>query len=560
MLSKKNLLLLLLSVVLVLGALAGCGGSNADNSGSNNSQTSAPPANAANTGDKENTSADNAASDGSGLPIVKEPLELTYWVNLSSNVAATSKSYNEIAAYKETEKLTGIRIDFQHPATGQEKDQFNLMLASGKYPDMIEYNWLTKVAGGPAKALKDGVILRLNDLIDEHAPNLKKVLDENPEYKKLISTDEGDIYEFPFIRGDDYLLVSSGMGIRKDWLDKLKLEAPTTIDEWHTVLKAFKEQDPNGNGEKDEIPLLLSNSAIEIFSGAWGVTPFFYQVDGKVMYGAIQPEFKEALATLNQWYEEGLIDPDYVAVDSKLMDAKMIGDQLGSLQLSVGGGIGKYMDLMQDKNPAFSIAGAPYPVLSSGDTYKMGIKSPPFQGDGTAITKDNDHVVESVKWLDFKYSEQGKMLFNFGIEGESYAMENGYPTYTDLIMNNPDGLPVAQALAKYALATTVGPFVQDRRYMEQYAGRPEQKDAITNWMKQTEERRMPSITPTQEESDRISRLEGDIKTYHKEMAHKFIMGVEPIENFDKYVETLKKMGIDEYISVHQAALERYNNR
>src|SRR5437773_1413791 len=80
-----------------------------------------------------------AAAEPLTLPIVKTPLSLSYWCPMSSNVSATMKTFGEIAMYKELEKRTGIHIDFQHPPLNQEQEQFNLLAASGTYPDVIEY-------------------------------------------------------------------------------------------------------------------------------------------------------------------------------------------------------------------------------------------------------------------------------------------------------------------------------------------------------------------------------------------------------------------------------------
>src|SRR5262245_26242071 len=90
----------------------------------------------------------------------------SYWAVLNGNVAATLKNYNDMLCYQETEKRTGVHIDFQHisDAGAQNTEQFNLLVASGQYPDMIEWDWLN-AAGGPSKYIKDGVIVKLNDLI-----------------------------------------------------------------------------------------------------------------------------------------------------------------------------------------------------------------------------------------------------------------------------------------------------------------------------------------------------------------------------------------------------------
>lgn len=547
---KKNLMRLLAIVCAVAIVLAGCGGGG-----------SAPSADTG--GGSSSTGSDTG---GEQPAAAKEPEDvgypetLTIWAVLNGNAAATMQNANEIAAYQETEKITGTKVEWLHPPT-PATEPFNVMISSGDLPDAIEYTW-TSVPGGPDKMIEDGVILRLNELIDQYAPNLKRILDENPEWKKMITTDAGNIYLFPFFRGDEYLQTSNGIIIRQDWLDNLGLEMPTTIDEWHEVLTAFKTQDPNGNGVQDEIPLLIEWAGQidynHAFIGAWGITTRFYQVDGTVHFGPIQPEFKEFLTVMNQWYEEGLIDADYATTDGTMKDAKITGDQLGAFMGYTGSSIGRLMSLMED-HPTFNLAGAPYPTLNKGEKPLLGQKDHPYIGYGAAITTANQNPEATAKWYDFKYSEEGHMLFNFGIEGVSYEMIDGYPTYTDEVMNHPE-LPVTQAMSRYNLASYSGPFVQDRRYMEQYAALPQQKQAIETWMNAENDRLMPIVTPTAEESARYASIMNDVNTYISEMIDKFVMGVEPLDNFDQFVETLKAMGIEEAIAIQQAALDRYNAR
>jgi len=492
------------------------------------------------------------------------PESITYWTALNSNVAATMKSYNEIAAYRELEKITGTKVEFQHPPVGQEKDQFNLMLASGKLPDVIEYNWNAAPKGADS-LIKEKRIIRLNELIEQHAPNLTKLLNERPDLRKLITTDEGNIYVMPYLLGDEKLSVVNGPAVRKDWLDQLGLEMPQTLSDWENVLTAFRDKDPNGNGKKDEIPLLFTispNHEIELshmLVGAWGITNEFYQEDGKVKFGPIEPEYKEFLATMAKWYKDGLIDKDYATTDPKLKDAKVTGNQVGMMNVYAGSGIGRYIPLLQESNPSASLAGIPYPTAKEGEK-ALGHYTYPFTGIGAAISVTADNPEQIVKWLDYKYGEEGHLLFNFGIEGESYNMVNGYPTYTDAILNNPDKLPISQAMAKYFLASFSGPFVQDKRYIEQFYKLPEQRDAQLAWMQADHSKIMPPITLTAEESSKSASIMNDIKTYRDEMFNKFIMGAEPIENFDKFVNVIKEMGIEEAISARQAALDRFNNR
>ena len=161
------------------------------------------------------------------MPIAKDKITLTYWGELSADKpGASMKSYGEMACYIEQEKRTNIHLEFQHAATGQVQEQFNLIMASRKFPDIMEYNWLNTYPGGGAKAIKDGVILKLNSLIDQYAPNFKNALAKNPEWRKQVVNDDGDIYCFPFLRGDPRLLVFYGPTVRADYMKKLNLNVP----------------------------------------------------------------------------------------------------------------------------------------------------------------------------------------------------------------------------------------------------------------------------------------------------------------------------------------------
>lgn len=506
-----------------------------------------------------------ASAEPLTLPIVTQPFTLSYWVPLNSNVTASMKGFGEIAAYKELEKRTGIHIDFQHPSLGQDTEQFNLLSASGKYPDVIEYNWLG-ASGGPARFLRDGVIIRLNDLIDRYAPNLKSVLAKHPEWRKQIVTDEGDIYSFPFIRGDDLLLVSAGLALRQDWLDKLGMKIPTTVDDWHTVLKAFKEKDPNGNGKADEIPLntWASNQARGAFDryafvGAWGIGMNWYQDKGVMKFGPLQPEFREFLGTIAQWYKEGLIDPDVVATNQNAFDAKVTNNLMGSGSMRGGNDIGKFAGLMAGKG-TFKLAAAPNPTLKAGERPQLGARDNNYPGQGSAaITTSNKRVTETVKMLDYAYSPEGSLLFNFGIEGTSYKMVNGNPTYTDVVMRDPQ-LPSAQAISRYARGNFNGPFVQDVRYITQYYELPEQKDALKQWTLPTNEKLLPPITATQEESKRFASLMNDINTSFDETFNKVWTGKATLADWDAFVKALPGRGINDAIKIQQAALDRYSKR
>ena len=188
------------------------------------------------------------------------------------------------------------------------------MIASGEYPDAIVYNW-SGVNGGIESFVEDGVIYDLTPYIETCMPNFSKLLEEHPEIKKDVMTDDGRILTIPYVRLDKELCVYQGPLVRRDWLDKLGLEEPTTPAELKTVLKAFRDKDANGNGKPDETlgGIGFDNAqGIGCLLWAFGTTWDFHLKDGKVVYGPVTKEFRDGVEYIADLYKEGLIDPDYL--------------------------------------------------------------------------------------------------------------------------------------------------------------------------------------------------------------------------------------------------------
>lgn len=531
--NKRSLPLLLLALAVTAVAAAGCQGTPAERSGFGEEG--------------------EAAAKASPYPAV-----LSYWVPMNANVAATMDNFAEIGVYREMERLTGTKIDFQHSPMGQDKDQFHLMIASGKLPDVIEYSW-SGVTKGPDNAIKEKRIIRLNELVEKHATNLSKVLRDNPEFRQLALSDEGNLYMFPSFTPDPGSLVYNGLAIREDWLDRLGLPMPATLPEWERTLTAFRDMDPNGNGRKDEIPLLLDLKVMNTghaFIGAYGMTTGFYNDSGEVKYGPVDPRFKDFLTVMNRWYKEGLIDKDFATFDQRLKDAKMTEGIVGAMAMNIGYGIGTYTAAMEKVDPAFRLEGAPYPSLEPGGT-SIGQKAHSFNGRGVAISASAAQPEKIVRWLDYAYGEAGQLLFNFGIEGESYTLKDGYPTFSDTVANHPDKLGVGYAMTRYARGAFSGPYISDKRFNEQYMSMPQQKRAVAVWSKADHARLLPPLTQNSAESVKITAMMNDIHAYYEDMVNKFIMGVEPLEQFGNFTTAIRRMGIDEVLRMKQAAFDRF---
>ncbi|MGG1516436.1 extracellular solute-binding protein [Paenibacillus oryzisoli] len=544
---KKRIVTLMAASLLLSSFVAGC--TSKPNSTPSDGGTAAP-------------GTSSPANQTATYPM-KTDQKLSYWATLQGNLVGVKSSLDEVPFFQDWQKKTGVTLKYTTAPNNGNEQQFNVMLASGDLPDMIEYNWTNGYPGGPEKAIKDGYILKLNDLIDKYAPNLKKYLKEHPEIDKMVKTDNGSYYVFPFIRGDSYLQVFHGPIVRKDWLDDLGLPVPTTIDEWYTTLKAFKEK----KGASAPIsfvgqPNPLNDTVTGDFVGAFGVTNGFYLDNGKIKYGPMEQGFKDFLATFRKWYAEGLIDKNLATTDMKAIDANFANGMTGATVGNAGGGIGRWQPIVAGKDPKAVLIGTTYPTLKKGDTPQFGQLDVPFTPSGSvAISAKSKNAELAVKMLDYGYSEEGKTFFNFGTEGVSYTMDNGNPRYTDLVMKNPDKLAVAQAMALYARGGYTGPFIQDKRYAEQYFALQTQRDAVTAWQKtDMVKHQLPPVTPTPDESTEFAKIMNDMNTLVNEMILKIVLGAEPVESFDKYAEKMKAMKIDRALEIQQAALDRYNKR
>lgn len=495
------------------------------------------------------------AEEATAYPLDTD-VTLTYWREIPSNVQPNFNNLNETEIAKQWRENTGVTLEFLHPAVGQGKEQFNLMIAGGDYPDIWYYSWneASTYSGGPEKAIEDGVILDLTDLINEYAPNFKAYMEANPELDKQVRTDSGKYYGFPCFKEREEATTTQGPMIRKDLLDKLDLEVPETIDEWHTVLTAFKE-----NGV--EIPLQLHYAYKDrTFAHAWGAPEAFVVEDGVCVYGASKPEYKEFLKTMKQWYAEGLLDPDMFANPDDMINKNMASGKAAATITWAGSGMQTILN--NAEGDSFELIACPWPTLEKGQTPEYGYRSNRAFGGFAAISSTCKDPVLAVKLLDYGYSEEGNRMFNFGREGVSYTMEGDRPMYTDIIVNNPDGWPVNQAMGKYIMASYDGPYVQSFEYQIQYFVRQEARDAMTIWNNcNSREHVLPNISPSVDESAEYASLIRDIETYVEEMTAKFILGTEDVETgFDAYIETLKKMGLDRATEIMNSALVRYNER
>jgi len=537
------------AVVLALAAtsVAGCSsGSGSDKQPA--SETKAPAASAP------------AAQSDYKLPFV-EPGTVSLRVSASDNLYAPKSLTQGLPVWNEIEKRTGVKINWEVVPDSQYLEFINVRLAAGRnLPDLF------RLPGSPVKAAADGSIIPLDDLIAKNAPNIRKLFAENPSIESGMRAPDGKIYAISSISDGAYVNDPFGWLIRKDWLDKLGLKEPQTLDEWYTVLKAFKEKDPNGNGRQDEIPLSpdYSYRGLGIFGSVFGLHLFVYSngyfpdKNNKVEYQWLKPEAKELVTWFNKLYNEGLIDSQFAVNKSEQIDSGISRNVVGVTNHFVNN-VNRFNTMMKQAGVQsdWTITNPPKGP-NAEPFYEMG---PPI-GQAFGISKDAKNPDIAMKWLDYIYaSEEGARLVTFGIEGLSYTVENGKPKYTDWVSNNPDKLAFNDALRSLgALPTT--PFLRMREGF--HSAQPIaalEKDpplaAQVNKVKKYIVPSYPKILGTQEEVEELTRLESDVNTFVEETIVKFITGRSPLTEWDTFVKNTKSMGVDRILTIRQAQYDRY---
>ncbi len=501
-----------------------------------------------------------AAADSEGVTYPVEGAgSFTYGMTLATAWSDRYDSFDKLPLGQELEKVTGFDMEMVHV---ENKQAMNLLLASGELPDVIGYNFQLNYTGGEAKAIQDGLIYPMSEeFLQKNAPDYWKVISSNPDILKQVKTPEGDIYGFAFILGDELLKGGYGLIVRDDWCEELGLPVPETADEYYNMLKAFKEK------KGVEIPLCVNIDFLKdilnrgVITSPFGlVTMDTYVDNGTVKIGYAQPEFKGVLEWLNKLYAEGLLDPNFATVDKETITANMLTGKSGASSGACGSILGTWLTTNKDVEN-YSLAGAKNLVANRGETPMYGQYNTDVVGGVTVITTSCKDPEKVAKFINYGYTDEGHMLYNFGIEGVSYEMKDGAPIFTDLIINNPDGLTRQQALSEYELAYGNGPFVQDKEYLLQYYAEDAQKKALEAWTDNNAKNyKLPRITINAEDTGEYSSLRSELETYRDEMIIKFIRGEEPLDNFDNYLATLNSMGVERVTEIIQNAVTEYNSR
>ncbi len=483
--------------------------------------------------------------------IVDKPLTLTIHFHSGDKIVYDS----DWPVEKRAAELTGISLDgVASMATQKSADAFNLMIASGDLADIVGGN---RLRDGFNQYGQEGAFQPLNDLIDEHAPNIKAFFESRPDIKAAISAADGNIYYIPYLPEGDF---GRMYFIRQDWLDTLKLETPKTVDELYKVLTAFRNDDPNGNGKKDEVPFLSRDwEEIVRLVILWdartsGSDTFhdYYVKDGKIVHGYTEDEYKTGMINLAKWYKEGLIDPEFFTRGKRSREV-LFGDNVGGMTHDWYPSTTSFNDSLADKVPGFNLKAMPPPASPSGRQLEEH-RVIPVKPDGWAISYSNEHPVETIKYFDFWFTELGRRLSNFGVEGVHYDLVDGKAIYKPEVLNASD--PVNAQMWNVGAQIPKG-FLQDFEYQAQWTNEMglesialyEAGDYLTE--------QFLGVSMNPEEQNVYDKYQGNLLTYMLEMQQIWILGSEDVEaGWDKYQEQLDKLGYNKIIEAMQSAYDR----
>ncbi|MCI8623836.1 MAG: extracellular solute-binding protein [Provencibacterium sp.] len=293
-----------LSAAILIAALAGC--SSESPAASSSQAAPASSASAASQAAPESKPDADSNFNPEGLPILNEPETFKVVAyQVSTKVAAKDKE-----CYLKTAEETNVYFDWVEIPQANWQEKVNIMFASSDLPDMF--------IGNIDVATQYEQLAVLDDYINSYAPNVLQLFEDRPEYRNILTAPDGKIHFLP--GGDEAYMnqIDQQLWINRNWLEAVGADVPTTTDEFYNVLKLFKEKDPNGNGQADEIPLTFNGiwdwaTGLGNLFGSFNTletTQHIYVRDGKAVFAPAEAGYYEALKYFNKLYSEGLIDPE----------------------------------------------------------------------------------------------------------------------------------------------------------------------------------------------------------------------------------------------------------
>ena len=457
--------------------------------------------------------------------------------------------YSQTAAVQALEEATGVRLDYSSMTNDDVyQEKLTLMIASGDYPDFFckapEY-----YASGAAGLLEEDVCIDIAPYLDEHAPDLKRLLDEDTEYAENVYTDNGELVGVKMRAAPT---TDGGGIIRQDWLEEQGLDMPETFDQLHDVLLTFK--DAYGCANAIGVLSSLGSPLTFGFNIKLDTNNFSFVVhDGKVCPTIEEPASREYIELLAQYYSEGLFNSDFLANYSPMMfDQMACTNETGFWQSGRMSFNGMFESYIQDDDALI----APVKDISKTgkETSNIGGAGTPVGKNSISITTQNEYPEQSVEFINYMFTEEGIELANYGVEGQTFEYVDGEPVYTDMILNNPDGFNSNVARSLYTLNAFL-PYFQPQAALEMTFTSPRMAEAEEIWMS-TRSPEEHTWTLNSAEAEEYNALISAINTSIQENLTAMVMGQKPTEDWDSYIDSLYEMDLQRCIDLQQQAFDR----
>lgn len=440
--------------------------------------------------------------------------------------------------------------------TKNSGEAMNLLLASGKIPDIVGTSRIKDVVNqyGP-----QGAFMPLNDLIDEHAPHLKAYFDERPNVRSALTAADGNMYYIPYLPDGKY---GRAFWMRTDWLDKLGLDVPETVEEYENALRAFRDGDPNGNGLKDEVPYFARQweeviRLVTLFGGRSSGSDTYHDFmveDGQIKHPYAETGYRDGIKGVARWYAEGLIDAEVFTRGSSAREY-LLSENLGGATHDWFASTSGYNRLSKDI-PGFEFKAIAPPANVNGERFEEHRRIP-IKPDGWAIGGMNKDPITTIKYFDFWFSPEGRRLVNFGIEGEQYDVVNGEAIFKPEFL---DAGPVNSQLYQIGAQLHARGYFQDYKYEIQWSNEfalegialYDEGDYLID--------QFLGVAFNADEQAVYDKHWPSIRTYMLERQQAWILGSGDVEaDWDSYTAELEKMGLSKVLSAMQSAYERQYN-
>ena len=493
------------------------------------------------------------------LPIVDNvgDLEIEIWFPFNSTIMTTM---DESEVFQEAERRTNVVVNFFHPPVGSEADNFMLRIAADDLPHIF-WNGHNHYPGGIAQAVQDGIAIDLTPYYNAgFMPNIEWLRNHHPLAEEINRGFMDDFGRMLAVIMIDIVPSHpwSGMWIRQDWLDDFGFAVPETIDDWDTILHAWRDATGTfvlGHNLEDWYGVQTNFAFAGAFDSGFRQ---FINMDGTVGHGSVQPGFREYLELMNRWWEAGIIDPDF---------ATRTHDDYNS-QVATGGFLAfglAYGELGQAKmtgmhlEPRWQVTPVAMPTSRPGQVTRLGQNNSHVRGARAFLTDrvSNEGLQEPIlRWMDWWYSQDGGDLASYGIEGHSFEwMPDGSFNFIHPSLDTPDA-DFWTLFERFKMHEWI--YLRDSTA---YQMEPEVWECIDVWGAQDLTWVIPdNRVPTPEEARDLAGIMADLDTHILEQTLAFITGTRPIDQFDAFVAELESMGIRRAEEIEQAAVTRYLSR